>query len=195
MVNLLRSPASIKWNPSGPSVIPDREAARAYLENMAERMATTGYGRYVVSLRPSSSSSSSTETPQEDEEDNATPFSQKSFEHVGVVTCQFARHPTIPSPLIPDIGFNFLPKYHGNGYAREAAERLIRYFREEKGHTKFAGLTDEGNVEAKRVLGKLGFEDRGVRMVKGLESGGGESELSVWTIGVGGEEELKELGL
>jgi RimJ/RimL family protein N-acetyltransferase len=71
----------------------------------------------------------------------------------------------------------------------------MRYFREEKGITKFAGLTDEGNEQAKKVLGKLGFEDRGVRSVKGMDKSGGGMVLSVWTVGVGGEEEMRELGL
>jgi RimJ/RimL family protein N-acetyltransferase len=196
MVSLLRSPASLKHNPSGPAAIPNREAARTYLASMADRMTTTGYGRYLISLRPSSPSTSSPESQdkKEEQENDSTPFSSRPLEHIGVVTCQLSRHP-IPSPLIPDIGFNFLPQYHGRGYAREAAERLMQYMRNEKGHKQFAGLTDDGNEGAKRVLVKLGFEDRGLRGVRGMDREGGVMELSVWTYGVGGEEELKDLGL
>lgn len=180
-VSLLSSPSSIKYNPSGPSIVPNRDAARSFIEAGTERLLRTGHGRYLVSLRPST-------------EDNNTPFSEPSTNLIGVVTMQLHRYPATPGPLIPDIGFNFLPKYHGKGYAREAAEGLMKYFREERGIKAFAALTDDENVEAKGLLRKLGFREWGVRGVKGVINGGKEEDLSVWTRGVE-EGELDNLGL
>ncbi|KAH5282246.1 hypothetical protein HBI71_000170 [Parastagonospora nodorum] len=178
-VALLHNPASIKHNPSGPTAVPDREAARSFITTASERLARTGYGRYLVSLRLSPSS----------------PFSPENQELIGVVTLQLQRYPSSPGPLIPDIGFNFLPQYHGKGYAKEAAQALMEWYTREKQVEKFAALTDETNGEAKKLLGKLGFREWGERVVRGVSGGGEEERLSVWTRGVEEEGELEGLRL
>jgi RimJ/RimL family protein N-acetyltransferase len=180
---LLHNPAAVKYNPSGPIHVPDRDAARAYLESSTSRMLRTGYGRFLVSLR-------ATQTP----DDDTVPFSQRPQELIGKVTCQFQRHESTPGPQIPDIGFSFLPKYHGKGYAKEALQALMKYYEEEKGTKAFAALTDEENDEAKKLLGRLGFRDEGVRVVEGVVNGGKGERMSVWTMGVE-ERELEGLGL
>ncbi|KAH7408448.1 GNAT domain-containing protein [Phaeosphaeria sp. MPI-PUGE-AT-0046c] len=182
--NLIHSPSSKKFNKAGPSLMPSREAARSLIEANAERMQRTSYGRYIVSLRPDEADST-----------NAVPFSQRKLEFIGAVSMQHDRFPAVPGPLIPDLGFNFLPQYHGKGYATEAATHLMRWFKEEKGAKAFAGITDDENEAAKKALTKLGFRNWGMRRVKGVVDGGEERELSVWTIGVDSEESLGALGL
>jgi hypothetical protein len=125
-VSLLHSPSSVKYNPSGPSLIPNAEAARAFIAGSVDKTTRTGYGRYLISLRTGGS----------DEHEN---FSQRDLELVGVVTMQLNRIPSIPGPLIPDVGFNILPKYHGKGIANEAATHMMKWFREQKGVKAFAG--------------------------------------------------------
>jgi RimJ/RimL family protein N-acetyltransferase len=184
-VTLLHSTTSMKHNPSGPSLVPDRSAARSLIANSTEKLQQTGYGRYLVSLKPQVS----------DEKENGEDSSFLEPEHdlIGYVSCQFQRHAATPGPLIPDIGFNFLEEYHGRGYAKEAVEGLMTYFRE-KGTKAFAAMTDDENVDAKRLLARLGFRDWGVRRVVGVVNGGKEEELSVWTVGVENEGVLEENG-
>jgi RimJ/RimL family protein N-acetyltransferase len=161
-------------------------------------MVRTGYGRYCVSLRPSNSNPSTNSTPQsQPPSDHATTEKEdQTLEHIGVISCQLARHPSHPSPSIPDIGFNFLPQYHGRGYATEAAGALMKYYRQTRGCRAFAGLTDPDNEAAKKCLSRLGFVDRGVRGVAGVVDAGRVRELSVWTVGVGeGAGALEDVGL
>jgi RimJ/RimL family protein N-acetyltransferase len=162
-------------------------------------MVRTGYGRYCVSLRPSNPNTNSTPQPQlppQSDHSISTEKEDQTLEHIGVISCQLARHPSHPSPLIPDIGFNFLPRYHGRGYATEAADALMQYYRETRGCRAFAGLTDPDNEAAKKCLSRLGFADRGVRGVAGVVDAGRVRELSVWTVGVGeGAGALEDVGL
>jgi RimJ/RimL family protein N-acetyltransferase len=183
-VSLIHSPSSTKYNPSGPSLIPDREAARSFLVKSTEYFLRTGYSRYLVSLKPTSA-------PLVDDD---AAFSTEGRHLIGIVSMKLAREPDVLGPLIPDVGFNFLPQFHGKGYATEAAVGLMQWYREEKGIKAFAGLTDEGNLEAKGVFRKLGFRGWGVRKVNGVIPGG-PMDVSVWTIGVDGLEELERLRL
>lgn len=185
-VNVIHSPSSRKFNKNGPSVIPNREAARSLIEATTERMHRTAWGRYVVSLRSSDQATDSSDTP----------FSLRTdLEFIGAISMQHNRFPAVPGPLIPDLGFNFIPQYHGKGYATEAAEYLMKYFKEEKGTSAFAGITDDENEPAKKALTRLGFRPWGMRRVKGVVDGGEERELSIWTVGVEDEGRLGELGL
>ncbi|OAL07435.1 hypothetical protein IQ06DRAFT_238391, partial [Phaeosphaeriaceae sp. SRC1lsM3a] len=185
-VNVIHSPSSKKYNQNGPSIVPNREAARSLIEATTDRMQRTSYGRYIVSIRPS---------PEIEAENESIPFSQRKLEFIGAITMQHNRFPAVPGPLIPDLGFNFLPQYHGKGYATEAATYLMKWFREEKGTKAFAGITDDENVAAKKALTRLGFRSWGMRRVKGVVDGGEERELSIWTIGVEDEGNLAGLGL
>ncbi|KAH7076821.1 GNAT domain-containing protein [Paraphoma chrysanthemicola] len=192
---VMNTPSANKRVHTNPLLPTDRATSVAYLAAGAERIAMTGYGRYCVSLRPSpdptTSSSPSTINPQGGMIDLSTLI------HIGTVSCQIAHHPqTHPGPAIPDIGFNFLPEYHGRGYASEAAMALMQYYRETRGWEAFAGITDGGNEDSKKCLKRLGFADRGLRKIAGVVDEGREVELSIWTIGLeGGEEELRGLRL
>ncbi|KAF6823329.1 ribosomal-protein-alanine acetyltransferase [Colletotrichum plurivorum] len=152
--------------------MPRREAvAKLHIEPRLARMEATGYGRYVVALKPDA----------------------RSYEPIGCVTMQLDRFPGVPGPTVPDVGFSFLDRYQGKGYATEAAKRLMEYFREERGQKGFLGITDQGNEGAKKVLGRLGFSDRGVREVTGVDDGGNAAVVSLWSIDLEGP--LEEYGV
>ena len=56
-----------------------------------------------------------------------------------------------------DIGFAFLPAYTKQGYAHEAAGRLLNELVNTGEHKKIAAITLKDNVSSIRLLEKLGF--------------------------------------
>ncbi len=57
-----------------------------------------------------------------------------------------------------DIGFSFLPQHEKQGYAFEAAARVLRAGVEEFGLTTINGYTIEANIDSRRLLEKLGLK-------------------------------------
>lgn len=158
--DLYNAPATQASNAAKP--IPDLAAAKALVEKGARSVKETGYGRYLVTL------SSSPSTP------------------IGMVGMALNRFPDSPhqSPTIPDLGFGLLPQFHGMGYAAEATAALVKYYREERGVSAFAGFTSEGNEGATRVFERLGWKCEGVRDVWGVKEGE-VYKCVVWTDGLG----------
>ncbi|KAJ4992177.1 acetyltransferase [Stagonosporopsis vannaccii] len=153
--------------------------ARAALEPSTERLATTGIGRYIISLR-----------------DPSVPFTAETErEYIGTASMQLNRYSSVSCPAIPDIGFMLLAKYYGRGYANEACETLMQYFRETKGHGRFAGFTHPENVQSQKLFVRLGFENRGTADVSGIIGNGAPLRVAVWTKGVAPETRLAELGI
>ena len=160
-----------------------REAGSKYITDSVEKMGKTGYGRYLISLKPSSP------------EDNDKPFSQQHMELIGVASMQYMRFPSTISPKVPDVGFGLLSRYFGKGYATEAAKGLIKYFEEKRGMKEFCAFCKPENEASKSVLKRLGLEERGVRELDGVVEGEKLTAL-VWTSSVGnGEDALVRLGL
>lgn len=56
-----------------------------------------------------------------------------------------------------DIGFAFLPRYCGQGYACEAAAATMRQARHDLGLERVVAITAKDNATSIRLLGKLGF--------------------------------------
>ena len=56
-----------------------------------------------------------------------------------------------------DIGFAFLPRYRGKGYALEAASGVMAHARNVLGLTQVAAITSPDNVASIALLGKIGF--------------------------------------
>ncbi|EDU51527.1 RimL Acetyltransferase including N-acetylase of ribosomal protein [Pyrenophora tritici-repentis] len=181
-LELLHSAPSRKWHPNVLETIPDREAARKILAAGEERLIKTGYGRYLISLKP------------ENEDESGKPFSEREFEHIGLVSMQVARIDGIPGPTIPDVGFNMMEKYHGKGYATEAVQELIKYY-ETKGIKEFAGLTHVTNEPSMKLFRRAGFKSWGTRTVKGIMWTGEDVEVNVWTCGIADGSKLEEFGL
>jgi RimJ/RimL family protein N-acetyltransferase len=151
-----------------------REAARQKIDSY-DQIRTTGYGRYLVSLKPTAPS-----------ETDGTSLSErmKTCTKIGVVSMN--RRLFANAPLAPDVGYNFLPAFHGHGYATEAATGLVRWFEETKGQKEFFGFCDEANEGSKGVLRRMGFECRGVREIWGLYKDGGVIKGMVFCKGVVG---------
>lgn len=61
---------------------------------------------------------------------------------------------------VMDIGFSLIPKYHGFGYAFEAATYLIKYVHENFGMKKVAAITMETNTASRNLIDKLGLTYR-----------------------------------
>ena len=64
-----------------------------------------------------------------------------------------------------DIGFAFLPKFRGKGYAYESALAVMAYGKRTFGLNRLVAITSPDNSDSARVLEKLGFKfERMVRL-------------------------------
>lgn len=64
-----------------------------------------------------------------------------------------------------DIGFAFLPRYWGQGYAYESAAATLSYGVRQCGMKRVLAIVSPGNVPSDRLLGKLGFSfERMIRL-------------------------------
>lgn len=143
--------------------MPDRESARANIESNND-IWTSGYGRYLVSLKTPATSAAA--------EAEDIPFSErvKAYTKIGLVSVKLRKFEG--APLAPDIGYRLLPAFHGKGFATEAAAAMVRWFEEEKGQAEFFGYCDPDNEGSKAVLRRIGFEEKGVKDIKGLKPDG-----------------------
>lgn len=78
-----------------------------------------------------------------------------------------------------DIGFAFLPKFWGQGYAYESASAVMAYGKSAFGLTRLAAITSSDNYASAKLLEKLGFNFE--RMVKLSDDGG---EVRLFTIDI-----------
>jgi len=60
-----------------------------------------------------------------------------------------------------DLGFGFLSKYWGHGYAYEAAHATMAYGVEELGFRRIVGFTSLDNEKSARLLQNLGMKNEG----------------------------------
>ncbi len=60
-----------------------------------------------------------------------------------------------------DVGYAFLPRGRGHGFATEAAVACVEYARDQFGAKRLAAITDPENTASIRVLEKLGFREAG----------------------------------
>lgn len=57
-----------------------------------------------------------------------------------------------------DIGFAFLPKFWGQGYAHESASAVMAYGKSAFGLNRLLAITSPDNYDSVRLLEKLGFK-------------------------------------
>lgn len=111
------------------------EGARAYiLKGPVEMYARLGFGLYLVELKE---------------------------EGVSVGICGLIKRDSLTDV---DIGFAFLPKYWGKGYAYEAASAAMAYGGNVLGLKRIVAITSVGNDRSVKLLEKLGL--RFEKMVK-----------------------------
>lgn len=112
--------------------------ARRYLERGPIAMyARHGFGLWCVALRPSG-------------------------EAIGM--CGLIKRDTLPDV---DLGFAFLPRHRGNGYALEAAAATMDYGRETLGLARVVAILSKDNERSARLLVKLGFMPEGTITMPG----------------------------
>lgn len=144
-----------------PPPIKDYATTKADVESRIKFQESTGYGRYLVSLRPqTTTTTTNTDTP---------PFSSiaPNLTPIGVISMKLRPHPK--APKVPDIGFFFIPSQTGKGYATEAARAVLDYFEREKGERDFLGFCDPDNERSKAMFRRLGWvESSGLRNIFGL---------------------------
>ncbi|MCH9649451.1 MAG: GNAT family N-acetyltransferase [Deltaproteobacteria bacterium] len=86
--------------------------------------------------------------------------------------CGLLRRPTLDAP---DIGFAFLPRFWGKGYAYEAAKAVIDWSEETHAFPLVLAITLEENRSSIRLLEKLGL-----RFEKPVRQPGDEEELRLY---------------
>ena len=116
------------------------EDARAYIENkVAAAYPRHGFGMYLVERR----------------EDGAP---------TGI--CGLVKRDTLEDA---DVGFAFLPRFRGMGYAREAAAATLEHARRDFGMARVVAIVTPGNDASARLLKKLGMRFEGLVRLPGEE--------------------------
>lgn len=68
---------------------------------------------------------------------------------------------------VPDLGYAFLPRAWGQGYAKEAAAGVLTFARTALGIPRLAAITTPGNDTSMAVLRKIGFVYQGTTQLPG----------------------------
>ena len=71
--------------------------------------------------------------------------------------------PSRPGLETPDLGYAFLARYSGRGYATEAARAVLQHAQGSLGLGRLAAITTLSNAPSQRVLEKIGFRREGDR--------------------------------
>jgi RimJ/RimL family protein N-acetyltransferase len=123
------------------------EQASAYIEFVQQQYKDFGTGRWAVILK-------------------------ETNEFIGWSGIKFITNETNNHKDFYEIGYRFIEKHWGKGYATEAGKAFIDYaFDELKAQTVYA-YADPGNENSRKILGKLGLQY--------VNSFLHEEELHVW---------------
>lgn len=160
LVQLWNTPEFIASIGGKPTSVTTREAARKQLAGRFQaEHARNGYGTYLVSLKPKEEAVLiSTGAPP--------PPGGPPHDGIPVGTVSLMRGEPPNCYTAPDLGFAILPDYMRRGIAIEASKALMEYVEREKGVKDVLGLFDPTNEASQGVFRKLGFEDRGQRVLK-----------------------------
>jgi RimJ/RimL family protein N-acetyltransferase len=77
--------------------------------------------------------------------------------------CGLLQRPTLPEP---DLGYAFLPRHRGRGYALEACRATLAWGREARSLARIVAIVSPGNAASIAVLRKLGMVEEGQRELK-----------------------------
>ena len=86
---------------------------------------------------------------------------------IAMGVCGFVRREGLDDP---DLGFAFLKRFWGQGFAIEAAAAAIRHARESCGIETILAYADADNRASVKLLEKLGFEHTGAICMPGEDS-------------------------
>jgi ribosomal-protein-alanine N-acetyltransferase len=82
--------------------------------------------------------------------------------HIPVGICGLVRRATLDDP---DVGYAFLEKYHGRGFATESAGAVLKYGYGQLGLKRILAITSPDNEPSMNVLRKIGLRfERNVRL-------------------------------
>jgi ribosomal-protein-alanine N-acetyltransferase len=87
--------------------------------------------------------------------------------------CGLVKRETLPQP---DLGFAFLPAYWSQGLAREAAQAIMNFARNQVGLSELLAVTHPENGPSIRLLEKLGFTFK-----ETIKFPGGDETLKLFT--------------
>jgi RimJ/RimL family protein N-acetyltransferase len=103
------------------------EDARGYLRKLDEAYARHGFGLYRV---------------------------ERASDGEPLGMCGLVKRDTLDDP---DLGFAFLARHRGSGYAEEAARATLRHAARDLGLGRLAAVATPDNERSARLLAKLGF--------------------------------------
>lgn len=61
--------------------------------------------------------------------------------------------------ILPDVGYAFLERFHGLGYAREATKSVIHWASVKRRYNRLCAMTNLDNHNSINLLNKLGFDE------------------------------------
>ena len=132
IMELVNEPAWLRF--IGDRNVHSLEDARGYIERgPVASYAKHGFGLWVVELR-------------------GTPAAGGHGEPAGM--CGLIRRESLPHV---DLGFAFLARHRGHGYAREAAAATVALAHERYGLERILAITDPDNTASRAVLEHAGF--------------------------------------
>ncbi|MBF4518118.1 GNAT family N-acetyltransferase [Flavobacterium sp. ANB] len=131
----------------GNKPVKDIEESREQIKNIQNQYKTFGIGRWAVILK-------------------------ETNEFLGWSGIKFITNEINNHKDFYEIGYRFIEKHWGKGYASEAAIAFVDYAFTEMKVDKLYAYADEGNENSRKVLEKLGFH-----YVNSFEY---ENELEVW---------------
>ena len=105
--------------------------ARGYLRKLADGYERNGFGLYLVERK----------------------HDREPLGMCGLVKRDTLRH--------PDLGFAFLPRHRGAGYAEEAARGALAHAAKDLHLARLAAVATPGNARSASLLEKLGFAREG----------------------------------
>lgn len=80
-----------------------------------------------------------------------------------------------------ELGYRFIPKYWGKGYATESGQAWVNYAFEVLKVPNLYAITDPENLNSKRVLQKLGFIEGPAFLFEGEETSWFELSRGKWS--------------
>ena len=100
---------------------------------------TLGFCLYCVCLR--------------DAKEGLTATSESSSTAIGL--CGFVKRPELEHI---DLGYAFLPRFHGQGYAYEAITHILDYGKRQLHIEHLCAITSQHNLASENLLKKVGFQ-------------------------------------